>query len=418
MNRRPSTSQQRGFTLVELMVALTGGFLVAISVFTLARDSSRFYQNESRVASATFGSVLGFQRLRLDLGRAGFLSTPNILRDPKLCGSRTNYTATMNRLVSVRVDLGASPGSATLADNGISPDRLTLGGSFTGSDQFAIDTIEDVGAGYEVHLQPNTGALARAGYISAAAPDKKATLEAVFGRATDHRMVRIVDKAGRTHWSYVVDVHDAAEDTHGYPSVVIEKTPITPQFEVAGACNLHRIEEGGQINVVNLVRYDIRALTVSDARYGVLYDPVFNGGPGDANRTELVRTELRGDTGADITDTAEIVAEYAVDLRIGVSYVTAGANGSITSLLHSPFNAADVANYTTDTDANRGPQKLRAVRARLSVRARADDRTGNLIAPGPGIYRIGLGAGGIAPFARVRTLQTEVALRNQAGVAW
>ncbi len=34
---------KRGFTLVELMVALSGGLFVTVVVFALARDASRFY---------------------------------------------------------------------------------------------------------------------------------------------------------------------------------------------------------------------------------------------------------------------------------------------------------------------------------------------------------------------------------------
>ena len=44
-----------GFTLVELMVALTGGLFVSLAVFALARDSGRFYQREARIANATIG---------------------------------------------------------------------------------------------------------------------------------------------------------------------------------------------------------------------------------------------------------------------------------------------------------------------------------------------------------------------------
>jgi hypothetical protein len=73
-------------------------------------------------------------------------------------------------------------------------------------------------------------------------------------------------------------------------------------------------------------------------------------------------------------------------------------------------------------DATHGPQRIRAIRARLSVRSREADRLagmpdgGGVI--GPGLFRIGLGSAGTAPFARVRTVQADIALRNQRGVAW
>jgi len=55
---------------------------------------------------------------------------------------------------------------------------------------------------------------------------------------------------------------------------------------------------------------------------------------------------------------------------------------------------------------------------RLSVRSREADREADIL-PGPGVaagfYRIGLGPDGTAPFARVRTVQADIALRNQMG---
>jgi hypothetical protein len=67
---------------------------------------------------------------------------------------------------------------------------------------------------------------------------------------------------------------------------------------------------------------------------------------------------------------------------------------------------------------------VRTVRVRLSVRSEEPDRDGPVItAPAvpnvaPGLYRIGLGANGGAPFARVRTIQADLSLHNQGGVGW
>ena len=55
--------RRRGFTLVELMVAVTGGLFVALAVFAISRQSGRFYTRESRVSDATLGALVGFERL-------------------------------------------------------------------------------------------------------------------------------------------------------------------------------------------------------------------------------------------------------------------------------------------------------------------------------------------------------------------
>src|SRR5689334_19797018 len=81
-----------GFTLVELMVSLTGGLFVAIAVFMLAKQATTLYQTEGRIGTATVGALSGFERLRQDIERASFLSTPNIRLDPKLCGDPIGST--------------------------------------------------------------------------------------------------------------------------------------------------------------------------------------------------------------------------------------------------------------------------------------------------------------------------------------
>jgi hypothetical protein len=63
--------------------------------------------------------------------------------------------------------------------------------------------------------------------------------------------------------------------------------------------------------------------------------------------------------------------------------------------------------------AGRGPQFVRSIHTWLSVRSRAADRNATIsVTDGP-LYRVGLGTAGAAPFARMRTVQSRVALNNQ-----
>ena len=80
-----ATKCLRAFTLVELMVAVTGGLFISIIVFAMARQGTRFYQQESRIAEATLASTIGMQRLRADIGRAGYMASPQITADSNLC---------------------------------------------------------------------------------------------------------------------------------------------------------------------------------------------------------------------------------------------------------------------------------------------------------------------------------------------
>ena len=90
-HRRAPRRAPRGFTLVELLVAITAGLFVAVAAFALAKQGSRFFQQEARVANAQFAATLGFDRLRADIARAGFLTTANVQRDPFHCGTTAGW---------------------------------------------------------------------------------------------------------------------------------------------------------------------------------------------------------------------------------------------------------------------------------------------------------------------------------------
>ena len=77
-----------------------------------------------------------------------------------------------------------------------------------------------------------------------------------------------------------------------------------------------------QANVVNIIRYEIRNLKAAALPQ---YAPLFAASataPGDTSRLELVRVEVDVN-GNEMADTLELVAEYAVDLRFGLTVVNA-----------------------------------------------------------------------------------------------
>src|SRR5277367_5834742 len=78
--RRP-----RGFTLIEVLVALSAGVLVSMAAFMLSKDATRFFQHEARVSTAQIALTLAMNRLSGDIQRAGFLSTANVQLDPSVC---------------------------------------------------------------------------------------------------------------------------------------------------------------------------------------------------------------------------------------------------------------------------------------------------------------------------------------------
>jgi hypothetical protein len=396
MTRRPTPSRSHGFTLVELMVALSGGLFLSIMVFALSRDTSRFYQRENRLAGAVMAGMTGFERLKADIARAGYLATPNIARDP-LVGTRPvlGWPAQLADLASLRInpDLPLSNGSnPALTGAALTPDEIVLAGSYAVTDRFAVAS----GIGNVITLATNMGAMARLGYLKPGltAADQTAILAQVFRPG---RVLRTTDDAGLSYFGVITNVNGGPT-----PSITLAAAP-TVQVDGYGT--------GSSVNVVNFVRYQIRNLSADGL---TRFQPIFDqslGAPGEATRTELVREELAADgtvieAAGDLT--TELVAEYAIDLGF-----------SVTAQLPATNQLIDVqpgdGNFATIFGANlnvSAPQRVRAVRARLSVRSREADRDAAL--PN-GLYRFKLPDGA---WARVRTFQADIALPNQLDVRW
>lgn len=396
------------------MVALSGGLFLSIVVFALARDASRFYQREGRMTTATLAGMIGFDRLKNDIERAGYLSTPNIQRDPNLGTAVDSSTpAGLFSLAGLRItpdtpDLSGNASFSANATSGqtITPDQIVLSGSYSATDEFPI---ADASTGQTIYLQVYTASMARLGYLSSTTTPAQqlALLQNVFG-ATPGLILRVKDQAGRLYFGQIAAVTGGTQ-----PSITL-LTPLPLRSSGTGTAGLRGFEVGSSANVVNLVRY--RVMDLQNSTQGAVWKPLFDaskGAPGEASRTELVRDQLDA-TGATIAGTTDVVAEYAVDLGFSVLGQLSPAAGALTA---PPITLAlpNTGNFTQFFAANsKGdyPELVRSVHVRLSVRSREADRTTGI--PG-GFYRFQVDA---TSWARVRTFQADVALPNQAGVQW
>jgi len=402
----------RGFTLVELMVALSGGLFLSVVVFALARDASRFYQREGRMTTATLAGMIGFERLKSDIERAGYLSTPNIQRDPFLATSVDSGTpAGLFSLAALRItpDTPNLSGNASFALNAtagqtLTPDQLVLSGSYSATDEFPI---AEASTGQTIYLQKDTAPMARLGYIGASTSAQLVLLQNVFGAAPG-QILRVKDPAGRLYFGQISSV--AAGDQ---PSVTL-LAPLPVRSSGVGATGLSGFAVGSSANVVNIVRY--RVMDLQNSTQGAAWKPLFDaskGAPGESARTELVRDQLDS-TGTPIAGTTDVVAEYAVDLSFSVlGQLNPGTNSATAPLLtQATAGTTAFAQYYAANSQGDFPELVRSVHVRLSVRSREADRAG--IIPG-GFYRFQVDANSAA---RVRTFQADVALLNQTGVQW
>jgi hypothetical protein len=153
--------------------------------------------------------------------------------------------------------------------------------------------------------------------------------------------------------------------------------------------------------------------------FGQLFSSLSDANPANAHRTELIREELDPATGnpfvTDPPTPPEIVAEYAVDLHFE-GLVTPPLTQAQNVLAMTP-TAGSL--YAITNDGANGlppqPQRVRSIRARLSVRSREADRSSNVPSSMTGLYRIAVGDTANT-FARVRTVQTDIAIPNHFGL--
>lgn len=409
------TASSAAFTLIELMVAVTGGLFVTMVVFALARQGSQFYQRESRIAETTLGNVVAFDRLTMDISRAGFLSTPNLRNDPLFCGNRNSLPQELRNLASVRITNDDNAAANPVLKAALrTPQFITLSGAYDSVERYATWKVdENVSGGYTVRLQTNSGALSRFGFMDAAntVADKTAMLARLFPAT---RVLRLLNMDTGTFQLAII----TQTRTDGVEAYIDLSNPTPPTLNLEGErCGLRG---NVLVNVINIVRYRLRTVKAQAGFDG--YQLLFETGsqPFEDNRLELVREELDAE-GVAIVGTQEVVAEYAVDLQFGLTTVNNTA-----SVLPSVFTTvADVTTIAGDLNAipTARPQDIRAVRARLSLRSREVDR-GEDITPGTniaaGLYRIKLedATTKASGYARVRTLQTDAIVGSQMELRW
>ncbi|AUX41044.1 hypothetical protein SOCE26_024490 [Sorangium cellulosum] len=451
MNRRRPTpartrarrQRQRGFTLVELLVAMAAGLLVSMAAFLLSKNATRFFQNEARASASHLAATLAMNRIVADLQRASHLSSPNVQRDPFVCGSPGTWPDGMRRIAGVAIqrrgsvflnpaDLGHS------IANSLWPDSLVVGGSFNTTEQFYFNSINCTAGGCVVNIDPFSGAVQRTLARESGGGESLSDIFRV-GRVLRLKIL------GQSKTMYGVIQGSVVA---GVPPATIQvnlaTTPALPQLQTFGDCGVSSgfNGAGGFANPVSRVRYEIQSL-LSDPTYAPLVAPVNAAMTGDNGRTELVRVELDADD-QPIDGTRELIAEYAVDLKFGLS-ATSGPEGGpfdngvtnpqiIRYPITSPVENPNVYLIGADnTQPGAAPERVRTVQVRLSVRSRAPDRSA-FIAAGPDGRRNrflipGIVAGVNTPaaavpagappvFARMRTLYADVALPNQAVVPW
>lgn len=433
----------RGFTLIELLLAMVAGLIVASAVVSLSKTATTTFQDESRATSTEMAVRTAAERLRADLARASFMSSPNVRVDTNIArplGATSNqvdpsnlYPNGLGALAGVRYVANGSYDADSkvkgLSDaNLLQPDSIILGGNFTTADEYIVQSLLDSGtegcSGVTARLSQDSSAVLRlttdiTGNPKPVAEANQALLDA-FQPANGTFMVRIVDESGKQQFLSMCGSKAPSFDVGTGVAIIpldTAKTPMLTSLATGARGGTTGFSVGRlTLNPVQLVQWSIMR------RPSAVLDPDDN--PGTAyneadGRFELVRSWL------DISGTSvgtEVVAEYAVDLKFAFSVDDAAAGVSRQTVF--PFGNASNTDWAQQTTSGmsiatqKRPDLVRSVRFKLAARAAIPDRTAPLAGPAAGyIYRYCINPGGCTSgnqeFARVRTVVSEVSLQNQ-----
>jgi prepilin-type N-terminal cleavage/methylation domain-containing protein len=446
MSRR---RRQAGFTLVELTVALVAGLIVALGITALSREATRTFHEEVRTSAAEATLRTAIDRIRADLQRASYMSTPNAALDilriaapPGNPGIPTAAPAAIRRLAGIRLYQGYSTANSNIPLSGnqpvaLNPDVIEIGGNMTCAEQFEIQYVQQVGNCAWLMLSATSPALFR---INAVGPTgNPAELNNVFQPdGASQFIVRILDDTGRSQYLPTCPGAGAATGFQGNsPYVAVS---VNPPLQILAPANTNGLggittTPGGRawVNPVHIVRWEITNAANEPAQYkNALANQSLGGADAgvDPNKYDLIRSYINL-LGNVIPATTEVVAEYAVDLKFAFTVET----GAPAAPAMQSFTFEDGTNqkWADDVPTHRAqpqqPELIRSVRVRIATRAAQADRTANIPvsnantgdSTGTYLYRYCV----LPPcdslpdatlrWTRARTITTEVSLPNQAG---
>jgi prepilin-type N-terminal cleavage/methylation domain-containing protein len=418
----------RGFTLIELMVSLVMGLLVAIAAVGLAKTATTTFFEEARISAVEASIRTASERFRNDLSRVAYMSTPNIQLDPKVArvpgtiGSPYRVPALTN-LQGLGIEPGAIRSNVLSTANSETQQEVYVAGNLTSNDVYRGQWIQDQAGcgntgGVKVRLTgASDPAVRRMFNGETTSTMRKQMTELVFTPGT--RMNPVV--AGKNYAVQVMDMRGcfqymticAVSETTEPDSVVLElagdpaKGLLTPADLGGDVCGASLMEEVA-VAPIGRVHWYIGPAADSSADGGV-----------SADQFDLYRQLLAAD-GTTTIGPAEVIAEYAVDLKLGL-FVDRGTGSAGMTVIDLEGNDTDFAAWASSTatyNGGFGPQRIRSVRYRMAFRAALADRRTDLpmASPAPYIARYNMNNG--VDWSRVRTVMSEVALFNQEKATW
>jgi type II secretory pathway pseudopilin PulG len=369
--------------MVELLIAMAIAGVIGTSIYFVNAGQSRVFFLQENIAHMQADLRHGMDLLKQDVKRAGYLATLSTQSDNWWCGPRPNPPITA---------IQATQGDGFVFNPGqninITPDSLRLLGAFN-----ANNTL------YSSGVSGNVITLSNDPIFSPGFPATQAEFDRIFAVGT---LLRILDTSNR------YQLQQVTASSFGARTVTV----LSMNRSTVQGCGPQGIGQGLMINPVEYVRY--RVVDTSSA-----VNPACGDSPALTGRSTLVRENLAPD-GVTVLTTMP-VADYVIDFRVSFTVDTA-APGT------QPNIAADLNPYDFIGNApvamvNANPQLVRSVGLFLAMRSPQEDpgfffrpRQTTSLGGQPGLEPIQSFNldGDVSSSCRVRSLSTEVQLRNFA----
>ncbi len=329
--------QNRGFTLLELMVALTAGTLVISSVYVIGAGTARNFQGENRISQSQMGLRTAIDQIRRDIARAGLMGSPNSFAE-------NNCLPPPRHVQAIEFVNDTDNASIPNADaNMVSADRVRLIGNYATSDSYLVNTVSPTGT--SIRLQQNWQGFQRS-FINRISNTYDTTL---FEQAFQvGRMLHIQTLQGGHFYVNITSTTAATATVN-----------VSPALPVGSVC-MSGLGDGAIVAPLVRIEYLITNL---GGDYDTSNDLTIQGTP-----TQLVRREVQFDAAATpVVNTERVVVEYPVDFNL--RFIVDTALNSDPPVLAKLDDATASVRFA-DVNANPAarPQVARQVQISLSVR--------------------------------------------------
>lgn len=273
---------RRGFTLVELLVALAIGGILSVLVYGLFDTTSDSLFEVENLSDANERMRFAMDQVRNDIQMAGAHASPDSEFDLwALPGALTNYRVmgitTFNGAQNRRDQLPTAPQDIEAANPDVSFDDFVVMGAYDYPISFEVAGLR---AGADGLIRNNLRGLKRLYTVNPfgenlTAPDvtNPAT---VFGSMMDRRLLRVTDRQGKVQFAAITGVSNAG-------AIGMNVTTDTDFIYKAGGQ-----EFGLDISFDGDVAYESAFIDIF--RYHVEADPL------DPSNMRLMRTRLCGET--------------------------------------------------------------------------------------------------------------------------